>query len=273
MTKLKIRDLRRKEKFQMDDDYLNSWAKYCGANATLVYISLCRHSNFYTQMAYPSQQLIADELDITIRRVRNGVKQLRAFNIIRAEQEKSKTGRFKNYIYYLLDKTEWKTSPYTKKPTTDKQTQKKPTVYQKTDYGKYPTNDNKGNKVTNITLSKDNVLQEIPAEIKREAYLKKIEKKQSSISRSKVINKLTSLLKKEMKLDKLDDSAEWNRKHCNNAIKKFGVEGVTEIILIASKDGFWRDKVTSFKTLYRNGVRILKIKENKPKIIDLTNID
>jgi len=36
----KIRDLRKKDKFVMDDEYLNGYAKLCKPNGTCVYMSL-----------------------------------------------------------------------------------------------------------------------------------------------------------------------------------------------------------------------------------------
>jgi hypothetical protein len=45
MREIKIRALRRKEKFVIDDEYLNGYARLCGWNATLVYMSICRHAD------------------------------------------------------------------------------------------------------------------------------------------------------------------------------------------------------------------------------------
>jgi len=106
-TTFKIRDLRHKQKFMIDDKYLNGFARYCGPDATLVYIILCRHANFYTQTAFPSQQLIADRLGITMHRIRRGIKNLMEYNIIHVSQERSANGRFSKYIYTLIDKSRW----------------------------------------------------------------------------------------------------------------------------------------------------------------------
>lgn len=103
----KIRDLRKKTQFKMDDEYLNGWARYCGINATLVYLSLCRHAEFHTQKAFPSQKKIAWEHGISERTVTRGIKKLISFKILLIEKERI-GGKFENNIYVLLDKSVWK---------------------------------------------------------------------------------------------------------------------------------------------------------------------
>jgi len=109
LTLFKIRDLRKKDQFKIDDKYLNGYARICGVNATLVYNSLCRHSEFHTQKAFPSQGRIAHQHGISVKRVRVGIKKLIEYNIISAERRRVE-GKFTNYVYYLLDKSVWKES-------------------------------------------------------------------------------------------------------------------------------------------------------------------
>jgi len=155
--RFKVRDLRIKEKFSMDDAYLNGWARYCGPDATLVYLCLCRHANFDTQQAYPAELLIADKVNITIRRVRKGIRSLKEYNIILVEQNKDKKGRFANYIYTLLDKSGWKKpEPYIKKPPTVIEAQKSSTVEQLPTYGQ-PYYGNSPTKVTNYQGDKQSM--------------------------------------------------------------------------------------------------------------------
>jgi len=110
-TLFKVRDLRQKTQFKVDDLYLNGYARICGANATLVYLSLCRHAEFESQKAFPSQNKIAFELGISIASVKRGIKKLNEYNIITIEKEKMR-GKFNNNIYYLLDKSEWIKNDY-----------------------------------------------------------------------------------------------------------------------------------------------------------------
>ena len=77
----KIRDLRKKDQFILDDAYLNGYARLCGWQATLVYISLCRHADI-NQIAFPSLNLIADELGVSRNTVIRGIKALKEWGVI-----------------------------------------------------------------------------------------------------------------------------------------------------------------------------------------------
>ena len=107
MEKIKIRDNRAKEWFFMDNEYLNGYAKMFGVTVTAVYISLCRHANITTQKCYPSQKLIANELNISERTVIRAINVLTKWNLIQIERIRRKNGTQLNNIYYLLDKSAW----------------------------------------------------------------------------------------------------------------------------------------------------------------------
>jgi biotin operon repressor len=99
---INIRDMRHKEKFQIDDLYLNGYAKKCGIYATGVYVSLCRHAN-KLQKSYPSLKRIAEELNISRSQVIRAIKALKKYNIIFV----SRAGKKLNNRYFLIDKTKW----------------------------------------------------------------------------------------------------------------------------------------------------------------------
>lgn len=123
--KIKTRDLRRKDKFQVDDLYLNGYAKLCGIYATGAYCSLCRHANYSTQECWPSIEKISEELSISRPSVLKGIKSLERWGIIRILKEKDeKTKRQKNNIYLLVDKSEWKPKPETRVNDIDPEKQK-----------------------------------------------------------------------------------------------------------------------------------------------------
>lgn len=103
----KIRDARAKDRFQIDDQYLNGWAKQCGWQATLVYMSLCRHADRDGE-SFPSIELMSKELKVGINTIRRGVKSLLNFNIISIERVKNSKGRWLNNLYVLMDKSVWK---------------------------------------------------------------------------------------------------------------------------------------------------------------------
>jgi hypothetical protein len=111
METIEIRDTRRKQMFQVDDEYLNGYARLCGISATGVYVSLCRHVN-KSQKCWPSVELIGKELSINERTVRRAIKSLEEWNIIKADRQKDeKTKRWKVTIYTLTDKSAWKPKP------------------------------------------------------------------------------------------------------------------------------------------------------------------
>jgi DNA-binding transcriptional ArsR family regulator len=104
-SNIEIRDLRRKEYFQVDDAYLNGYARKCGIYATGVYIALCRHVNSVNQSCFPSINLIAKKLAISKSQVIRALKKLEELNLIKKEKVEGK-----NNYYSLLDKKHWKTS-------------------------------------------------------------------------------------------------------------------------------------------------------------------
>lgn len=104
--KRRIIDKRRKEKFQVDDAYLNGMARVCGWQATLVYLCLCRHANT-EQEAFPSVKLMKEKLGISRNTVLKGIQNLEAHNVIEIEKMRNKLGKWQNNVYVLIDKSEW----------------------------------------------------------------------------------------------------------------------------------------------------------------------
>ncbi|MFA5753669.1 MAG: helix-turn-helix domain-containing protein [Bacteroidales bacterium] len=106
-----VRDMRRKEKFVLDDAYLNGWAKKCGVYASAVYMSLARHADKY-QLCWPSIKKIAEEHSISQTQTRRAIKILTEHNIIKVER----LGKKLNNRYYLLDKSEWSDRTISERP-------------------------------------------------------------------------------------------------------------------------------------------------------------
>lgn len=105
-----IRDMRHKEKFFVDDVYLNGYAKYCGIAATSVYLVLCRHAD-KNQECFPSIELIAEKLNIGRATVIRGIKKLISYKIIMKERKRDNKQKWLNNTYVLLDKSEWLEEP------------------------------------------------------------------------------------------------------------------------------------------------------------------
>jgi hypothetical protein len=103
----KVRDLRKKEQFIVDDAYLNGYGKIFGPVGTAVYLSLCRRAG-KEQSCWPSEMRIAEDHGMTDRTVRKYIKIFVEANLIRIEHERTQSGKWPHNVYYLLDKSEWK---------------------------------------------------------------------------------------------------------------------------------------------------------------------
>lgn len=99
-AEFEVRDIREKF-YQVDDTYLNGWAKKCGIYATGVYNVLCRHAS-RDQSCFPSVKLIADKLSVSPRQVTRAIKALEAYHIIMVERSSGGQNR-----YWLTDKSQW----------------------------------------------------------------------------------------------------------------------------------------------------------------------
>lgn len=108
-TQFQVRDMRHKGKFQIDDVYLNGYAKKVGVYGSAVYMSLCRHADTQ-QKCWPSIKKLAEEHDCSEKQISRAIKSLEDLNIIK----KLRLGKKLVNRYYLLDKSEWTNSPITK---------------------------------------------------------------------------------------------------------------------------------------------------------------
>ena len=106
-AQIRIRDLRQKEKFVIDDAYMNGYARFCGWQATITYNSLCRHAN-KDQYCFPSIELMAKENGVDRKTIMKGLQLLQAWNIVQIQKERTPSGAFRNNAYILLDKSQWK---------------------------------------------------------------------------------------------------------------------------------------------------------------------
>lgn len=98
-----IRDLREKDKFEIDDEFLDKYAKILGIYAVGVYASLCKHAD-RKKRANLSIKKIAEELNICRNKVIEAIKYLEFWKIIKKER----VGLRLTNRYYLLKKTDWK---------------------------------------------------------------------------------------------------------------------------------------------------------------------
>lgn len=102
----RIIDKRKKEKFMLDDEYMNGQARLCGWQGTIAYLSLCRHSN-RDQESFPSIKLIAEENGVSRDTIIKGLKSLEDRNVIIVKKKRNKGGKWLNNLYILQDKAVW----------------------------------------------------------------------------------------------------------------------------------------------------------------------
>jgi len=99
---LEVRDMRKIEKFFIDDVFIDHMARVMGIYVAGVYTCLCRHAS-RAQECHPSISLIAQELDISERQVIRAIKILEAHQVI----QRTRLGKKLTNRYALLDKSEW----------------------------------------------------------------------------------------------------------------------------------------------------------------------
>ena len=86
------------------------------------------------------------------------------------------------------------------------------------------------------------------------------------------INELIEYLKTKLGLPILDGSIQINRNFANLCIRKFGFEKTKLAINATAQSNFWKNKVTSFKGLYNNAVKIVNSMQDERRAIDATNL-
>ncbi len=100
---LEIRDLRKKDQFIIDDEFLDVYAKFVGIQAVGVYSSLCRRAG-KDQKCWPSIKRIQKDLGIGRNSVINSIKKLEFWKIIK----KTQIGRACSNRYWLIHKKSWR---------------------------------------------------------------------------------------------------------------------------------------------------------------------
>ena len=91
----------------MDDEYLDKMAQQCGWQATLVYMSICRHIDKKTQSCFPSILRMAKQHRVSRSTIFKGVAALKKRGIIQIEKKKTLGGKWLNNTYILMDKNSW----------------------------------------------------------------------------------------------------------------------------------------------------------------------
>lgn len=105
-SKRRVVDKRNKEKFFVDDYFLDKFSRIVGPACTVLYMWLCRYANEDGE-CYPGQEKLAENIGANKRTVRRHLETLEQHNIIQVVQK----GLRQTNRYYLLDKKEWLETP------------------------------------------------------------------------------------------------------------------------------------------------------------------
>lgn len=268
-----IRDLRRKQFFQVDDEYLNGYAKLCGIFATGVYISLCRHSD-KRGICFPSIDLMSRELKVSRDSIMRGLKKLEEYKIIIKIKVQGTDGKFKRNVYNLLDKSQWKPKPSSCEPLGETE---------------QPSSCERKNQVA-VSYHKETQLKDTQlsnkldgASTSQELKYEPIEEKKKGGERRRGdINLLLAGIEKIV--GTLDDTKQNQRNFAKNFIdskmrkiykemeienptEKQIVDGILRIFQIAKQDKFHSQNCRSISYVYRKAGSILQSKiAKKPKV-------
>lgn len=112
------------------------------------------------------------------------------------------------------------------------------------------------------TVNKNFVTEELSSNsVNRNSSIKNITKviyKHSQYYGDPEINEVINYFKKTLNLPILDGSIKENRRYASLTLKKFkGASRAKKLIDLLAKNNFWNTKITSFRALYNNGVRLL----------------
>jgi hypothetical protein len=230
---IRIRDLRQKEKYVMDDEYMNGYARLCGWQATITYCSLCRHAN-KDQFCFPSLELMAEENGVDRKTIMKGLQSLQEWNIVQVQKERTAAGTYRNNTYILVDKSQWKPKP-SQVPEKDMDTEPCPSG----GLDQVPEKDHKETHIKETHINDINIVTEA-------GY------------GNRDVSTLIAYLKEKLQLPMLDGSDKTNRRFCWLALKKFGgADKVRLLIDAAAQDSFWSTRIASFQQLYYKGVQII----------------
>ena len=249
----KVRDLRKKDQYKIDDKYLNGYAKLCGIYATCVYNSLSRHAEFHSQECFPSIDLIAEQHNISRPSAIKGIKKLSEYNIVIKIKEKDNKGRQKKNIYILLDKSEWKSIRVNEVDTeAESTTEQKPSQPQnKSRVNEVDYKDNKD--------IKDNKVEGIQSQ----AIVEKID-----------INKFIELFKEVNPSYERLFAIKGQRGAVERLFKKYGEEQLTAMIKAlpqVNKMPYMPITITPYELEMNMGKIKGKVAQSKEKVAEKTN--
>lgn len=105
-TKLKVRDLRRKGYFSIDNEFVDWYLPIFTDSAIRVYITLCKMAD-KDGVCFPKQTTLAEKTNRSRQTINEAIKQLEEYNLIEVENIFDDYNRQLSNNYTLLDKQVW----------------------------------------------------------------------------------------------------------------------------------------------------------------------
>lgn len=92
--------------FMMGNIFIDEYASTLGSSAICVYLCLKRYMNRETRIAFPSEKLIAKQIDMNPRSVIRAIKKLEKFGFI-SKQKIRQNGQYFHNVYFLNLSKDW----------------------------------------------------------------------------------------------------------------------------------------------------------------------
>jgi len=97
------------EYFMIQNRFYDVYAEFLGPYAISVYLALCRYRNNETGRAFPSQDLLARRLKISIKSVTRHIKLLYKYNLVRvvSREKDPYTRKWVHNVYQITGERYW----------------------------------------------------------------------------------------------------------------------------------------------------------------------
>lgn len=92
--------------FKVGNIFIDDYAKIVGYSSAIVYLCIKRFEYLNTRIAFPSEEVIAEKLDMSPRTVIRKIKILETHNLIKKQKTKHK-GKWYHNTYFLTQSSEW----------------------------------------------------------------------------------------------------------------------------------------------------------------------
>ena len=101
---------RKKGWYKIGNIFIDEHARNIGYTASVIYLCIKRYMDNKTRIAFPSEELIAQNLNMDRRTVQRAVKKLEDYGFI-VKEKKIYKGRWPHNTYYFTQSENWLSQP------------------------------------------------------------------------------------------------------------------------------------------------------------------